>query len=528
MNALLTSAADAAFETAPLFDCLAAAEEARAANQVERALALWALLRRRFPDEPEGYAAAGEYLRDAMRLDEAEAILAEGRRRCPAHEPIAVLEAWIPHYRGDAAEAERRWSAARAAFPDCFDAYYGGGAMLTTLGRFDEADALYRDAFARFPMSSQLLGDFAAVAQARGDLPEAARRWSALHTLFPDDIDGTVREARALLEQGAYAQAEALVDDLTQRHPDHWQSRLTQADLAQNQGLWAQALERWEAIIGQFPGRPEGYVGAATALRALGRAADAERVIGEGLERFPGHLELERQRALDPALSAPPEPAPPVMAASPVEPAPRVETADERRELVLRFESLGDTAEFGLVQRRCGVDRAGLLRWASTPPDRLVLAFNNNLEGIGEPQFTEIAVERDEYVTRDRRYGMVSRTFTPVTALPPAQFTPLHLKRLRHLRRQLLEDLAAGEKIFVYHRQQGVSEPEARALFAAIRSYGGNGGLLCVTLEDGRYPGGTVREIDSGLMMGTLERFSTVDLPVEAWLTLCREAAALW
>jgi hypothetical protein len=195
---------------------------------------------------------------------------------------------------------------------------------------------------------------------------------------------------------------------------------------------------------------------------------------------------------------------------------------------MMRFESLGDTCEFGMVQRRCGADPINLLRWASTPPDKLVLALNNNLSGVGDPEHTEILADGGEYVTRDTRYYMFSHTFTPVTSQPLAQFTQQHLKRMQYLRRKLLEDLAEGEKIFVYKCQEGLSETEARAIFRAIRSYGAQAGLLCVTLGDARHPIGRVREIDSGLMMGYIDRFSTVDINVQAWVGLCRTAAALW
>ena len=66
------------------------------------------------------------------------------------------------------------------------------------------------------------------------------------------------------------------------------------------------------------------------------------------------------------------------------------------RDLMLRFESLGQNCEFGLVQRRCGSEPLGLLRFASTPLPHLLAAFEGGFEGLGGPDAIEIIPSPNE------------------------------------------------------------------------------------------------------------------------------------
>ena len=57
--------------------------------------------------------------------------------------------------------------------------------------------------------------------------------------------------------------------------------------------------------------------------------------------------------------------------------------ADHRTALMLDFESLGENCEFGLVQRRCGIEPLGLLRFSSTPLPPLLHALRERFAGMG-------------------------------------------------------------------------------------------------------------------------------------------------
>lgn len=143
-----------------------------------------------------------------------------------------------------------------------------------------------------------------------------------------------------------------------------------------------------------------------------------------------------------------------------------------------------------------------------TPLPQLVLALDSDFAGVGEAEHTIITVsEQGEYTTMDRRYHMNSHTFTLATAEPIARFTAQHLHRMQYLRRKLLDDLATGDKIFVYKSERGVSDDEGRELFAAIRRHGGHAALLCVRLETEEHPRGTLTRLEDGLFIATSTAF---------------------
>ena len=761
---------------AVLESSLISALEAQNAGKLQGAVAKWQQILDGFPEDPRGYSGLGTILRQLNRFDDADSVLAVGIDKFADDEKIRIARAWVAHGRGDWAEANKRWSEIRGSFPQCFDGFFGGGAVLRVLRRFDEADALYRQAFSRFPISSGLVGDFAAVAQSRGDLTEASRRWIVLRTLFPDRLEGLLREARSLRESALYSEAEKVLHEAIKFFPGTPAAPTEFAQLAQARSRWSEALHRWDAVATEFPGLVDGYLGAAQCLNEVGRFADAqnalqpairmfpdsaavaslsawtehyrgnfleavarwkkfrdrfetnslgfiggaaslvaagkvdeasaimdtacalfpqdvqvatqwarvpqhvqnwdgalqrwesvfrrfsdipavkagyamallsagkadeaekmlelathhdtgsievyqayaecgskrrdwsvaverwrkvvkkfpERVIAwtglgealrnagqfesslsvlrEALDRFPDHVDVERHIAVTMSvqrnwISALPlwenlkrkyprhsgvlsgitqalwqarqdlgvlvtesqeNSAPFEIPSLLIETEVSSDDAGALRNLFLQFESIGDTCEFGIVQRRFGAEPISLLRWASTQPTELVTALDTQFEGVGDAEHTIIQASHGEYTTRDRRYHMFSHTFTPETAETLEKFTAQHLRRMQYLRRKLIDDLGSGEKVFIYKSNHGVSDGDARAIFRAIRKYGGQSALLCVRLQDESHPPGALLTLEDGLFVGYIDRFSTIDINVDVWVELCKGTLSKW
>jgi hypothetical protein len=194
--------------------------------------------------------------------------------------------------------------------------------------------------------------------------------------------------------------------------------------------------------------------------------------------------------------------------------------------LFKRFESLGADCEFGMVQGIFQVDLPSLLRWATTSPDDLVKALDARFEGVGDPEHTIIAVGRDEYTSEDRRYFMHSHTFTPPSTQAMEEFAIEHCERMQWLRRKLLEDLEAAKRIFVYKCNDGVTNEQMMALYSSMQQYNPAIILLCVRLETPHHPCGTLQQIRAGLFAGYIDRFSTVDISVSIWTSLCQQMTA--
>lgn len=201
-------------------------------------------------------------------------------------------------------------------------------------------------------------------------------------------------------------------------------------------------------------------------------------------------------------------------------------------ELMLRFESLGENCEFGLAQRRCGVEPLGLLRFAGTPLPALLAALNRRFEGFGAASTiaVELGSDGQEYMIRDTVYGINYHAWAMSDEISPAALQAREARRLPFLVRKLLEDLTDASKIFVFHAQDSLSHQQAADLHAALRAYGPCQ-LLWVDLDDHLNPPGTVVEVAPGLLKGHINRFAPPnnahDLSLDGWVDLCRAAVAM-
>jgi hypothetical protein len=200
--------------------------------------------------------------------------------------------------------------------------------------------------------------------------------------------------------------------------------------------------------------------------------------------------------------------------------------------LMLQFESLGENCEFGLVQRACGAEPLGLLRFASAPLPKLLAALRARFKGLGEADNinVEVSENRREYMIRDRAFNFYYHAWVLVGEKTPAEILAREVRRVPFLVNKLIDDLTIGEKIFVYHGMQPLSLPNARSLVRAMRDYG-QSTLLWVELADAEHTCGTVERIEEGLLKGYIDRFApgenAHDFAKESWVLLCRHAASL-
>jgi tetratricopeptide (TPR) repeat protein len=626
-------------DTVSIESSAAAARDAQKRGDLEGALAQWQQLRLRFPDDTRGYAECGTLLRELGRFDEADSVLGEGLKAFPANEAITVARAWVAHARGDWPEAERRWSAVRASFPKCYGGYFGGAATLRALRRFDESDQVHRSAFALFPVSEAMLGDFAATAQAQGDLEEASRRWITLHTLFPGKVDVYLRQASSLRDAGLYSEADKVLTAAVARFPVPLDRLLEWARVASERSDWRQATERFRRIASTYDS-PRAVVGLAEALFHQRCYEEADEILASAVTRYPDDPEVHRMfaacasqndrqqealqrwqtvrrlfpeevssacgliRALtdigsfDDARSllseslrshatdrglleaqanlatrtgawadavrmwqelsnAYPEDvnlrnclmgaqfaerlavlgASEGMLQSKVdrsgtiapEPMPRVHRMSE---IAWEFESLGDNCDFGLLQRYFGAEPLGLLRWAGTFPDEIIAAAKARFDGVGEPENTVIDVwPNGEYCVTDKRYSMLMHTFTYESVVDRNTFYAQQVKRGRFLKRKLIEDIEANQKLFIY-KSPTITKAQAHELKAAMREIG-PAWLLVVLLAESGDNVGTVEQKEEGLLLGYIDVFPNFQVPASdailaTWSLICERAFDLW
>ncbi len=106
------------------------------------------------------------------------------------------------------------------------------------------------------------------------------------------------------------------------------------------------------------------------------------------------------------------------------------------------------------------------------------------------------------------------------------------MRRLHFLRAKLLEDLQAGEKIYVFKWTRDLDRPLLGRLFAALKTYRPDCTLLCVTLAKARRPKGRLDMPEPGLFVAATNSFMDAGLrgergiDTDQWRHYCEQVAA--
>jgi Flp pilus assembly protein TadD len=111
----------------------------------------WAEVRARFPDCCEGYVAGGESLTRERRYAEADEVYRWAMGRFPLSVELLGGFGASAQLRGDAAEATRRWLAARTLFPHRVEVVLREARAFRDAGLDSAAEILEDEARERFP-----------------------------------------------------------------------------------------------------------------------------------------------------------------------------------------------------------------------------------------------------------------------------------------------------------------------------------------------------------------------------------------
>ena len=203
-------------------------------------------------------------------------------------------------------------------------------------------------------------------------------------------------------------------------------------------------------------------------------------------------------------------------------------------ELMLAFESLGDNCEFGLVQRHAGVEPLGLLRFAGMSLGNLVAALGRRFEGLGNVATVTVYPTGDvghrEFMVHETSLDTRYHTFISEHEIDAEELRAREAKRLGFLRRKLLDDLAAGEKIWVWREWAMTDAARLQPLLDVLRSLGPNVLLWVVAADDG-HPPGTVERLDRYFIKGYVERLApyenAADIRPFSWFEVCENAFKL-
>lgn len=170
-------------------------------------------------------------------------------------------------------------------------------------------------------------------------------------------------------------------------------------------------------------------------------------------------------------------------------------------DLVAHFESLGDSSEFGMFQRRIGGEPKGLLRFASAPLPQLLAALTTRFDGIAEPANVELRLEDREYIVTLANCDVQFHTYVWVDEIPRDQLHLLECHKIKFLAERLLGDLDVPSKIFVFRQNEPLMADDLAALQQVLRRFGRHMLLWVMEASAGHPPGG-VELINDRLMLG--------------------------
>jgi len=480
---------------------------------------------------------------------------------------------------GKWADALVSWEGLATRYPDLSATYLGLARELRDLGRIEESESIFRKMLDRFPANPKPALDYAMLAYARREWPEAIRRFQLVRSRFPDVLDGHRFVGDLLFGQRQFDEADAVLREAISRFPDEPRLAISYAWSAHLKGDkvgdWKEASERWYALVSRFPDEKLGYAMVGFVwTKYLGRIDEAETLLLTGMRRFPDDIAIARQyaRAADyrqdwgealrrwDALAARwPNDRTILEGRGETEarrrlieidnpqgissPAVVQQAADlgsqgrtEEGHLLMQFESLGEDCEFGLVQRHFGVEPLGLLRWVSLTPEALCLALEERFEGLEDPEDLEIKLIGPEYLTYGRRYKMSMHTYIVESEYKgsPKQLQAQLFRRLRYLKDKLLDDLKSAEKILVWQSGVGsfLSDEAVLRMHRAILDHGDNT-LLVVRRHRDQSAAPIIEQRMPGLLVATLHQVDKLigsdgkvrlSSPFDGWLTLCRKA----
>ena len=194
----------------------------------------------------------------------------------------------------------------------------------------------------------------------------------------------------------------------------------------------------------------------------------------------------------------------------------------------MRFESIGNNCELGLLQRELGFERMGLLRFAGSEGTLGVArAIAAGFAGFATPDDLDFRLRRDEWIAISRHYGIEVHSWRRPDELSEDQVRRAMSTTLRYQAEILLELIEADDRIFVRRVKAGDDVSGMIALHEALRSHG-PARLLWVTDPAPGVPHGTIVRLADGLYLGAHASLAATDWPTSrdkpAWLSLLRAA----
>jgi len=272
-------------------------------------------------------------------------------------EPVSAEQAAIlartAQDRSDWESARRHWREARQLSPNSPALWAAETAMLVILSRLDDANALARESYAKFPenldvasqylnvlmvqenwlqaatlwpsiaerfsghayiesktedltrrMAEGLVGTAASRlrqqaedAERNRDWETACVAWRALHERHPDDRAIIIGYGRALRETGQSEVADNVLGAAVAAQPEDVELAANHAEVAATRQDWIEAARRWQKLLRNFPNVPALWTMASIAYREAGLYESAEKILARAIAAEPQRVDLRVHHA---------------------------------------------------------------------------------------------------------------------------------------------------------------------------------------------------------------------------------------
>jgi tetratricopeptide (TPR) repeat protein len=255
----------------------------------------WDAIRQRSPDDAAAHLGAGNALREAGRLDEAEALLAAAAERFPTHEQIAIAHAWLANARLDWATAVPRWQAFRARFPANPWGCLGAANALRAVGRSDAAEAQLAAAETALASGGDRTTDERGAMRLELEIAKARGDWSAVRRTAQQALAlqpaPSPRLLLALAQACWHLEDAAAADDAAQRalacDPTLMEAVLIRARVATDQGDGEKAISCYRTLARLNPENVRWSLQVVQLLNWVGRVDEAVGELDDVNRRRP-------------------------------------------------------------------------------------------------------------------------------------------------------------------------------------------------------------------------------------------------
>jgi tetratricopeptide (TPR) repeat protein len=194
-------------------------------------------------------------------------------------------------------EAETKLQVLLTKEPGHVGALCGLGSLKLERFRLEEAELLFRQAADAVPSNPAGLLGLGNVARRRGDRAAAIAYFEAAHAADRSHAGAAIEVAGELREQGHHEKARQVIDALAGQGFDAYQTCMQNGHLYRKEGNHQKALESFRAAHDQQPTQAAPFFEMVAELHALGRPAEAYRLLLQGLRVAPGNIGLLMQSA---------------------------------------------------------------------------------------------------------------------------------------------------------------------------------------------------------------------------------------